>query len=117
MALKVLTLDTLQDLDMGRAPEAFQIELTRAVKDCLDRPNDERKRVISIELNLVPVKEVHGNTISCEGAKGTFIIKCKIPNRETQVCDFGVKQNGQLFFNEDNPRDHKQTTLLEEEGS
>lgn len=114
MALKVLTLDTLKDLDFGKAESAFRIALERAVRDCLDRPGDDRQRKVIFQLTLKPVAEIMGQTISCEGAQGAFQVRCKIPDWETQAVDFGVKQNGTLYFSEESPRDHKQTTIFDE---
>ena len=38
-----------------------------------------------------------------------------IPQYETQSVNFGVQQSGDLIFNPDSPRDHRQATLLDEE--
>lgn len=115
MGLKELTLENLKDLDYGKASLTFDKALRRAVADCLDRPGDNRARTVSLELKLSPVSDVVGSTISCEGAKGVFKVKCSIPNWETQMVDFGVKRDGRLVFNEDSPRDHRQQTFLEEQ--
>jgi len=115
VGLKELTLGNLKDLDFGKASTTFEVALQRAVKDCLDRPGDDRARTVVLEMKITPVKEILGNTLSCEGAKGVFRIKCTLPNWETQVVDFGVRSNGKLVFNEDSPRDHRQQTFLGEE--
>jgi len=99
MGLKELTLANLKDLDFGKASTTFEVALQRAVKDCLDRPGDDRPRTVVLELKITP---------------GRFRIKCALPNWETQVVDFGVRNNGKLVFNEDSPRDHRQQTLLDE---
>ena len=115
MSLKQLTLQTLQDLDFGKASMGFQRLLTQAVLDCINRPADDRIRKITMQLNLKPVAETVGNTISCEGAKGVFQMRLHIPDMETPEVDFGVRENGMLVFNEDSPREHRQGTFLPEE--
>jgi hypothetical protein len=117
MTLKRFNLDTMKDLDSGRAVEAFQTATQRAVQDCMDRPGDKRARKIVLQLTLIPVARIDGNTIDCDGAKGTFQCRCKIPDWETQEVDFGVQQSGDLIFNEDSPRDHRQMTLLNGEAN
>lgn len=111
MAVKQLTLDTLKDCDFGKSDKAFRVALERAVRDCLDRPADDRARQVALMIELVPVKEIHDNVISCEGAKGKFKIQCKLPAWETEAVSFGVQTNGNLLFNEDSPRDFHQNSL------
>lgn len=112
MALLRLNLETLKSLDMGSIDVAFRTHLERVVKDCLDRPGDKRSRKVAIELIAVPVPEIRGNTIDCDGVKATLKVKSALPDHETRTLDFGVKADGTLVFNEDSPCDHKQGTLL-----
>lgn len=113
MGLQRFSLETIKDLDSGRAVAAFQAGVRRAVQDCLDRPGVKAPRKVIMQLTLVPVPIITGNTIDCDGAKGIFQAKCKIPDWETQEVDFGVQNSGDLLFNPDSPRDHKQMTMLE----
>jgi hypothetical protein len=108
-----LTLDTIHQLH--DPDKAFQIALQRAVKDCIDRPSDERSRKVTLQINLTPVKEVIDNVISCEGAHGLFQVRCKIPDWETRTYDFGVRTNGALVFNPDSPGNHRQKAFDLEE--
>ena len=112
MALKVLTLDTIKDLDLGRVGVGFSRLLEQAVRDCLDRPGDERARKLILQSALKPKAEIVGQTVSCEGAAGVAQLRLKLPDYESQEVDFGVKQNGRLVFNEESPRDHRQATLF-----
>jgi len=111
MALKELNLENLKDLDLGRANMMFMAALAQAVRDCINRPADERARKVTLELTLKPVCETIGQTLSCEGARGVFICRSKIPHWETPEVDFGIKESGQLYFAEGSPRDHRQSTL------
>lgn len=115
MALKVLTLDTIKDLDLGRVGVGFSRLLEQAVRDCLDRPADERARKLILQISLKPKPEIVGQTVSCEGAAGVAQLRLKLPDYESQEVDFGVKQNGRLVFNENSPRDHRQATMFDGE--
>lgn len=114
MGLKRFDLTTIDTLDGGITPAMFADACRRAVKDCIERPGDKRARKVILQLTIVPVAVVTGNTIDCDGAKGTFQCKAKIPDFETREVDFGVQNSGDLIFNPDSPRDHKQMTLLED---
>lgn len=105
-----LRLDTVAELGVG-ASEAFAKALLHAVRDCIDRPADERPRKIVMQVDVTPVKEVHQNVISCEGARAVFKVRARVPDYETDTCDFGVKKDGRLFFNPLSPRNHKQDTF------
>lgn len=105
--------DTLDRLDRGAAGVAFNKAIEQAVVDCLDRPGDDRARTVTLQLVLKPVKEVHDNTISCEGARGVYKVRCKRPDYESQELDFGVRTNGMLVFSENSPANHKQPTFFD----
>ena len=109
-----LSLQNISQLDSGLAMEMFQGNLRRAVKDCLDRPTDRRARKVTLQVNLTPVTEIRGNIVDCDGAKGVFLCKAKLPDFESREVDFGVQQSGELLFNPDSPQNHKQMTLLDD---
>lgn len=111
-----LTMENLGQLGGGVVPEVWSDAIRQAVRDCLDRPGDKRARKVVLQMCIVPVATVVGNTIDCSGAKGTVQCRTKIPDRESQEFDFGVQNSGDLIFNPDSPRDHRQMTMLEGEG-
>lgn len=113
----ILTLDTIQHLDMGKAALTFDDCLHRGVRDCIERPGDKRPRKVEMQLTLTPLTEIHGKSISCEGAKGVFVIRVTVPNYQTGEVDFGVRNTGALIFSPENPHDHRQTSLIEEDSS
>jgi hypothetical protein len=115
MSLLRLSLESIKQLDGGMAMHTFQDAVQRAVKDCIERPGDKRARKVVLQLSLVPVPMISGSTIDCDGAKGAFQCKVRIPDWVTREVDFGVQNSGDLIFNPDSPRDHKQMTLLEGE--
>ena len=115
MSLLRLNLESIKELDGGATMQTFQDAVQRAVKDCIDRPGDKRARKVVLQLALTPVPNISGNVIDCDGAKGVFQCRVKIPDWEMREVDFGVQNSGDLIFNPDSPRDHKQMTLLEGE--
>lgn len=110
MALQLFTLETLGELDMGKATKAFEHELRRCVQDCIDRPADSNARTVTLQMTLKPVPE--GDV--CDTVSGEFEIKGKVPARRTRLYSFGVKKTGGLVFNADSPDDVAQQTLLDE---
>lgn len=114
MGMLRFDLESMNHLDGGITPKMFQDAVRRAVKDCLERPGDDRARTVVLQLKLKPVAVTNGNTIDCEGCDGVFQCKTKIPDFETRSVNFGVQNSGDLIFNPDSPRDHRQTTLLED---
>jgi hypothetical protein len=115
VGLKRFNLESLKDLKNGEALVTFQTAVQRAVKDCIDRPGDKRARKVILQMTLKPVPQITGNTIDCDGAKGTFQCRVRIPDWETQEVDFGVQQSGDLLYNPDSPNDHRQRTLVDGE--
>lgn len=113
--LKRLTLESVGALAGGEAMEMFQKLVRRAVLDCMDRPGDKRVRKITLQLDLVPVPVITGNTIDCDSCNGTFQARCKIPDHATRQVNFGVQNSGDLIFNPDCPENHRQATMLEDE--
>jgi hypothetical protein len=117
LSLPKLNLATMPTVDGGVTAEMFQANVRKAVKDCIDRPADKRPRIVTLQMKIVPVMVVNGNVIDCDGAKGTFNCKTKIPDYETRELDFGVQNSGDLYFNPDSPNDHRQMTLLDGEAA
>lgn len=113
--LLALGADTLSRLDRGRVGLAIDAFVKQAVADCMDRPGDDRSRKILIEVELKPVAETNGETISCEGAKCIVKVRLKLPDRESAVMDFGVRRGGHAVFSENSPSDHRQTTFFDGE--
>lgn len=110
MARVVLTLETLNQLDMGRVAEAWKQAVERCVRDCHDRPADERARQIMLQLDIRPVCDDSGMP---DGASGEFKIKDKLPHRQSKTYSFSASKNGQLVFNEASDDDARQRTLDE----
>ncbi len=111
--LTPLTLATIQQVDLGRVGTAFDLLLKKAITDCIDRPADKRTRKVTLQINLLPVAQIHDKEITCEGAKGTVHAKLTVPDYETQTLDFGVKKGGHAYFADDSPGNHKQAMMFD----
>jgi hypothetical protein len=113
--LQALSLDTLNQVDYGKASIAFQRLVRQAVQDCMDRPVLKKPRKVQLTMTINPVTVINGNTIDCESVKGSFQMKILLPNMETDPIDFGIRNNGDIVFNPDAPDNHKQQTFMEDE--
>jgi hypothetical protein len=114
MAMHVLTLDSLQNLDMGKAFEAFQGHLRRVGQDCLDRSNDPKPRKVTFELAVVPVTEPNA---TCERVKVQIHVSSTLPKHRTRVYDMAIRANGGMVFSEDSPENFDQTTIFDGENA
>lgn len=103
-----MNLTNLEQLDDGRVAAAFIREIKRVADDMMDRPGDANKRTVALEFTLTPVVDDAG---SCDGARGEFQIKSKVPNRKSKTYGFDVRKNGVLAFSVESPTDPDQTTL------
>lgn len=118
--LLMLSGNTLADLDHGRAGEAIDRALAQAVRDCFDRPTDERARKVTVQIDITPIADIHGDAVSCEGANGVYKVRLRQPDWESGKLNFGVRKGGRhgamLVFSPDSPQNHRQTLLpLEDE--
>lgn len=114
MALQLLKLETLSELAHGKVGVAFDREIKRMVRDCIDRPSDDRARTITLTMTLTPTAVVDGQSVTCEGAKAIAKVKSKVPDYETQEIDLGVRENGGAVFSPTCPENHMQQELFEE---
>lgn len=110
MARQVLKLSTLTGLDLGKVDAAFQIELHKVVKDCMDRPGDESKRSVTLTLEIAPEMASAG---VCETVAAEFQVTSKMPSRKSRVYSMRPHVNGSLLFNPESADDANQGTLDE----
>lgn len=108
--LKQLTLSTLKDLDFGRPAVAFEQAVADAVRDCKDRPGDNRPRRVTLDFTLIPLIDETGD---CNDVQGDFRIKLSCPNRQTKPYQFGLNRNGQLYFSENCPENPDQKSMFD----
>jgi ribosomal protein L30/L7E len=112
MSIKALTLESLKDLDYGKAHLAFQAHLARAAQDCLDRPGDSKARTVTLSIGLVPVLE---SDLDCTEVKAQIQVTSKVPVHRTKVYSLGLRRNGGLVFSEDSPEAIDQATFFDGE--
>lgn len=98
MTVHELNLASLMEaLDGGRIHEAFMAELRRVATDCEDRPGDDKVRKVSLELQLTPVCDEHGQL---DSLSGKFHVTSSVPKRRSKSYSFGFRQGGRLVFND-----------------
>jgi len=113
MAIKPLNLESLHDLDGGRPAAAFLQRLTQAVRDCQDRPGDDRHRKVVMQVELWPVADHDEETqaVYLAGVKVAFQFKTTIPTQQTRDYTMAATHQGLLQFNEDELKNPRQRTL------
>lgn len=98
MTVYQLNLGSLMEtLDGGRIHEAFMAELRRVAMDCEDRPGDDKVRKVSLELQLTPVCDEHGQL---DSLSGKFHVTSSVPKRRSKSYSFGFRKGGMLVFND-----------------
>lgn len=112
MPLHALTLENLENLDLGKASIAFNQQIRRIAEDCLDRPGDGNARKVTLEVVAKPVTNDDG---SADRVKLQIQVTSKIPSYRTRVYDLGLRKNGVLVFSEDSPENFDQTTIFDGE--
>lgn len=112
MAIKQFTLESLRDLDGGRALEAFGLHIKRATLDCEDRPGDPKPRKVTLTFSLVPVLDPD---LQCSEVKGQLHSASTVPPHRTKEYSFGLRRGGMLVFNDDSPTNINQGSLLDDD--
>jgi len=111
-----LNLSTIQQLQEGAVFQQVQKLIAAAVADCENRPNEERARKVSIQLEILPVSrleeidDAHTRRV-LDGVKLRLQMDVKCPTRKTIEFDCGVGENHALMFNPESPHNHRQAGL------
>lgn len=111
-----LKLEDLMNLDDGRVAITFKEALKQIVSDCTDRPGDKSPRIVSLNLQIVPIVDVQ--TGQCDLVNGEFKIVCKVPDRRSKTYQFGVRKSSNgamLVFNQHSPQSVNQQTVFDGE--
>jgi hypothetical protein len=112
MGMQTFTLENLENLDLGKASTAFNLQIKRIAADCLDRPGDANARKVTLEVAAKPVVNDDG---SCERVKLQIQVSSKIPSYRTRVYDLALRKNGVLVFSEESPENFDQKTFFDGE--
>lgn len=109
--LREFSLRTLAELYDGRVDAAFSLAMTRLADDVNDRPGDNRPRVLTLKVGIIPNPDEDGTLdsalLSCE-------ISEKVPARSTKPIDMGIRRRGgksHLVFSPAAPDNHRQPGL------
>lgn len=104
-----LTLSTLNSLDMGKITTAFDHELTHVVKDCIDRPNDDRDRIVNLKMRVKPdASDGVADTVMCE-----FVVQSAVPPRQSKRYQLQAHASGAVLVNPESADNIHQGTLDE----
>lgn len=112
MGVEQFTIESMRDLDGGKAAEAFNMHVRRAAMDCLDRPADPKPRKVKLEVSLSPVLDTDG---SCDRVDVQIHASSAVPTHRTRTYSFGLRRNGVLVFNPDSPDNVDQQTLMSDD--
>lgn len=100
-----LTLANLPKLDFGKIDAVFANELERLVRDCEQRPMDDKPRVLNVAFRLVPNIDKNGIAPTCDTIDVEVEINGKVPVNRTKVYAMKPKHDGSLVFHPDSPED------------
>jgi hypothetical protein len=109
------SLEKLKLLDFGKINEAFKSELAYVVKDCVERPLDDKDRTVTIQFRVAPNVDTKAGESDCARVTVACDIKSAIPTRKTRVYDMKVHNAGRLSFHPDGPDDADGDTLYDKE--
>jgi len=114
MRQEALTLENLKLLDFGKIGAAFDAELSHVVKDCMDRPADNRARTVTIQFKLAPKVDVKAGLVHADEILVGCEIMGAVPKRRTQIYAMVPKADGLLTFHPDLPEEPEGSTLYDE---
>lgn len=110
MAMKMLDLKTISEMDNGRIAEAVRLALKRIEEDCRDRPGEKGARKVTLTILMAP--ELDESCRVMDTAKIAFDIKETVPKMKSKVYSALARGHG-LFINEASEEDARQLTLDE----
>lgn len=112
MKLKQLSATTLGAIQQGTVAIMVDTHLRRIGADCYDRPGDPKARVVTIQIEMIPVLDTRGN---CDKVATQIQVASKVPTHRTAPMSMRLGENGQVAYNPENLDDVDQGTLFEEE--
>ncbi len=109
MAMTELCIENLDQLDEGIVNAGFKQATQRAIKDCFDRPNENKPRTVTLTITFKPVMDQR--TRELEQVATGFDIKESVPKRSTKTYLLDPRKNGSLVFSTTNPENADQLAL------
>lgn len=107
MSFRKLDLEGLALVDNGRVKAGFDLALSRAEKDCHDRPSVTKPRTVTLTVQLKPIVDAAGEY---DHVAAVFGIGETFPKRSTHAVSMTVA-NGGLFWNDLSPDEVRQGTI------
>lgn len=108
--LQLLTLNSLEELDPVIFLE-WQKSLQAAVRDCADRPHEEKPREIALIVKVTPVRDIDGANMACVGVEAELTVKSTRPAHTRGGKSMSIYADGQCAFNPLSPHNVQQRTL------
>jgi hypothetical protein len=110
--LQKLSLETLDQLDMGKISATLEVHLRRAIADCEDRPLDPKARSVTLQFDMTPIV-----TDDRDCTEANLQVQChsKVPTHKTRVYNMGIRKfddGHALVFNPDSPGNVNQQTFM-----
>jgi len=109
MPQKMLTLDSVMEIENGKVSAALDHELAQAVRDVVDRPADKTKRTVTLVIELAPVLDRDLATL--KHIEATFKMFHRTPKRRSVEYPMLATKSGELFFQPHSPFDPRQHEL------
>lgn len=104
-----LTLTSLKQLEDGKVVLAFDRELARVVRDCVDRPGDATARKVTLTMIVTP--DAYEGV--CEAVNSEFRVQSSVPVRRSRPYHMEVDARGAVLVNPASPEQVNQHTLDE----
>lgn len=113
MAVQTVDVDfrALHELEGGRYATLLRHHLANLARDCMDRPGDDKERVLTIQFRMKP--EMDEDTRDCEKVNMTIEMKSKVPVFRTKKFQLRPHAKG-FMINRDFPDDIDQPSLFPE---
>lgn len=108
------TLENLPQLDFGIVPEVFDREMKRVVKDCMDRPHDDKARAVNIKFAVKPLPSPSAQGMACDEVQVEVEVDSAVPKQRTKIYTMRTKADGGLVFHPDLPDDPDERTIMDE---
>lgn len=89
-----LDFSNLRELADGRIEAMLAVHLTRAARDCLDRPGETKPRKVTLQFEFVPVLESEGYA---DRADCAIACKSNLPNHVSPTVQVELNPQGFLF--------------------
>lgn len=91
MAVHAFGLDSLKQVDRGIVAKAWEASVQRAIRDCCDRPTEDRIRKVVLQAEFAPADSQNG---VCDDVNVTVQVKETIPAVTTQPVVMSIRRKG-----------------------